>query len=956
VLAGLALVFFSAQRAAAHATPISYSPETESVLQKTPTEVRITFSEHIEPTASTITILDPHGAEVQSGKGRILPTDTHIFYVPLEASNATGTYTVSWQIVSADDGHFTKGAFIFSVGKQIPGASLAQTAVQVQHITSVPEAITLWLELLGQAILIGALGARFIILKKLLPGSEETRAFRDKRFSLLIVIGIALIALGTLSYLALKTNELEQIQNMAFWPTFRIFAKTVAGTFTLYRLGLAALFGIVFFALRKKSSGILTALVVLMMYLRARISHAAATTFHPEITIIIHTIHLFSKELWVGILVAIAILLLPLSRKMNSASFFAAISTGASKILALAFGAAGITGLYVIWLDLKTPANLFISEWGGEAIVLFLLTSIMFDMRLYHQFFADKAAVRAANGETKEAKPIRFFEYTITFEMLVAFAFLFITSHIIITTPPFPVSQYAFARHAESQGENIDLAVHPDEPNQFLLTFTPIPGALHTSINMAGVTLTNTERNIGPITATTDERFPGGYAFPINSLTLPGHWTVAVTGVRTGTYDAVASFSVNYPTDIATSAVDPEARHFGWFELFLAIIGIFIALLTAALYIWTKHLEGKRETLREPEMLNNNAHSGRALSAAFLALILMLFGLQMFFNQFIKTDFERQCEADGNFWLQSVPMRNGVALSPDTVTGCTLNVGLNHFADAREYSWFLRPTEAVADLALAPAKPVAGKPVLMTLSLTKIENGTRSGPVEDLTIEHDRIFHVAIIGADMSTFAHIHTEDVGDVTPEMLKSGRFPLRYTFPLAGRYTIAANYYIRGKQFIQQFFVDVSGAQQMPAQVTNYSRNKVFDGYDVTLSAPSRIKAGTRTILSYDIKKDGKPVETLEPYLAAAMHLSIIGSDLHGFIHSHAGTYTYIPGWTELQNIYLSQSSVNFHNHFVPDMFGPGIQARLVFPQPGDYIVFGEFKNQGKVIPTHFMVKVY
>lgn len=321
------------------------------------------------------------------------------------------------------------------------------------------------------------------------------------------------------------------------------------------------------------------------------------------------------------------------------------------------------------------------------------------------------------------------------------------------------------------------------------------------------------------------------------------------------------------------------------------------------------------------------------------------------YQNFLVTDFQKRCVNDGNFWLQSVPMRNGESLSSDTVTGCTLNIGVNHFADSREYQYFQRPAQSIADLNFAPTSPVAGEPVSLSLALFNSDNGRKTGPINDLTIEHDRLIHLLIVGADLQTFGHIHTEDVGPVTPQELASGVFPFAYTFPKAGKYLVAANYYVRSHQFVQRFYVTVTGVPSMSAATDDFATKKTFDGYDVQFSAPTDIVAGQVVKLGYLIDKSGSPVTDLEPYLSAAMHVGIVSSDLQTFIHTHGQVF--LPGSAALQQLFASY--VTYHNHFVPDKFGPKIQLNVAFPFPGTWTLFGEFKHQGKIVVTRFKVKV-
>jgi len=300
-------------------------------------------------------------------------------------------------------------------------------------------------------------------------------------------------------------------------------------------------------------------------------------------------------------------------------------------------------------------------------------------------------------------------------------------------------------------------------------------------------------------------------------------------------------------------------------------------------------------------------------------------------------------------------MRDGAALSSDTITGCTLNIGLYHFVDEREYAFFLRPRQSSVAIATMPEKPVAGKPTDLSVKIFTIQLGQRTGPVEDLGIYHDRIMHMLIVGEDLTTFAHIHPEDIGPVTGAMKQEAHFPLRYTFPKAGRYTIVINYVQGGRELSQQSFMDVAGEPRMETNAQaagglERSLQKTFDGYSVTLEAPASIKAGELLKLTYTVKKDSKEVSDLEPYLGAAMHLALVRSDLGRVVHTHGQVY--LPGSAFFQQLF--QDYVNYHSHFVPDHFGPKIQARITFPQPGLYEIFGEFKRSGRVIVTKFVVQ--
>ena len=138
---GFALVLTTLpQSALAHATPVQYVPAASSVLSRAPAEVQIHFSERIEPRVSSIVVIAPDGSRADRSNSAADPADPRVFRVGLNDSGA-GTYTVSWEVISTDDGHFAKGAYVFSVGNAKPGASADRGGFQTVHSSGVPEAL-----------------------------------------------------------------------------------------------------------------------------------------------------------------------------------------------------------------------------------------------------------------------------------------------------------------------------------------------------------------------------------------------------------------------------------------------------------------------------------------------------------------------------------------------------------------------------------------------------------------------------------------------------------------------------------------------------------------------------------------------------------------------------------------------------------------------------------------------
>jgi copper transport protein len=117
VALGLVLgILAAAAPAAAHADFLSSTPAPYDIWVNTvPTSVRVTVSEAVQPGSPTITVTAMNGTRVDAGSAQLSPTDPTTFTVRLLSGIGPSVYTVTWTVVSADDGHFTAGTFYFMV-------------------------------------------------------------------------------------------------------------------------------------------------------------------------------------------------------------------------------------------------------------------------------------------------------------------------------------------------------------------------------------------------------------------------------------------------------------------------------------------------------------------------------------------------------------------------------------------------------------------------------------------------------------------------------------------------------------------------------------------------------------------------------------------------------------------------------------------------------------------------
>ena len=259
------------------------------------------------------------------------------------------------------------------------------------------------------------------------------------------------------------------------------------------------------------------------------------------------------------------------------------------------------------------------------------------------------------------------------------------------------------------------------------------------------------------------------------------------------------------------------------------------------------------------------------------------------------------------------------------------------------------------NINIKPDKPLeANTKVNLTIELKDEKNN----PLTNLEISHERILHVIIVSEDFSIFNHIHPEDSEAISPENLEKASFNVTYAFPKAGRYHLIFDFKHEEHEISKMTFLDVAGKINPINILKDLAREKITDGYQISLiSTPKKIVSGEEIHFKYSIKKDGKEITNIEPYLGAPMHLAVFNLDFSYSLHTH-GT---LPTAESPLNFIKSALAHEEQMIKIPprpalsSAFGPDIEAHITFPWPGLYVIFGEFKHQNKVIASRFMIEV-
>lgn len=212
-------------------------------------------------------------------------------------------------------------------------------------------------------------------------------------------------------------------------------------------------------------------------------------------------------------------------------------------------------------------------------------------------------------------------------------------------------------------------------------------------------------------------------------------------------------------------------------------------------------------------------------------------------------------------------------------------------------------------------------------------------PIKNFDTVHEKKMHVIVVRKDLTDFQHIHPtfdQQTGIWTLDSL---------LLPNNGPYRIFADFTpsdakpdSKGAKSPVTIYEDVLVGDQSKYQaqkIGDTTDSKAFGDYEVLLQTkPMVVAAGVTTTMEYlflDTKKTGdQAITDLEPYLGSIGHAIVLSEKLD-FIHAHA-----------MDDPKLNQRGI------VDFMFTPA--------KEGKYKVFAQFKRQGQVFTTDFVLPVY
>ncbi|GAC1633981.1 MAG: copper transporter YcnJ [Ktedonobacteraceae bacterium] len=331
----------------AHAILLRSDPTKGAVLKTAPTQVRMWFTESLNPTFSTARVINSSRQRVDQHNAHVSSSDQTEMAVNLPPNLPPAVYVVIWRTQSADDGHILTGSFIFTVANPNGSTQKLNGTIPAQgqlgggtngSATGQLDGPTLFSLLMITLVEIGAIfwvGAQlwrsFVI--QLSESKDQTILQRtaqrfDRIFSLPTLLLIFFADIGVLlgQAMFLTGGQLAQ----AFSPSILI-GLVSSGHFGIYWVMrqivvILALLVITYALLTKRRSkafeetfswvNLLLALALLIALTLS--GHAAAVSSNIVVFAVLSDwLHLLAASLWIGGMMYIATTYLPILMRVS---------------------------------------------------------------------------------------------------------------------------------------------------------------------------------------------------------------------------------------------------------------------------------------------------------------------------------------------------------------------------------------------------------------------------------------------------------------------------------------------------------------------------------------------------------------------------------------------------------------------------------------------------------------
>ncbi len=393
--AALLLLILLPTCAAGHARLVRSDPPANVILEQPPQVFRLWYDEDLGPGLSVVSLLDRSNLVVMQG-GVVTDRDRKVLDLPV-AKLKPGIYTVSWKVLSAVDGHITRGAFAFTFlppgtdpATLLEGGSLYVTQEgRGRPLLFWVQALAGWMHLLGLFLGVGSLHFSLVVLGIGRSVDSETLAVREKLLDPTMELAIKALTTALVSgvlWWEINTHLTSDttLAHFLFRPVllpYLLGARTSQSM--VIRLCLLLLALVCLHQARKTSPpsllllGYCEAVAAATFVGLALSSHSAAVWPNP-LAVVFDTLHLAAGALWIGGLVILAVVLPRTFRVGQPRGWLPPLLTAMRSFTPWAIGSVALlvlTGVFQVALHIPRPQAVVQTNYGwalGAKLLLVL--------------------------------------------------------------------------------------------------------------------------------------------------------------------------------------------------------------------------------------------------------------------------------------------------------------------------------------------------------------------------------------------------------------------------------------------------------------------------------------------------------------------------------------------------------------------------------------------------------
>jgi copper transport protein len=399
---GLLLVLLSLPGAVeAHALLRRATPPTGQTLPRAPSEVRLLFSEPLDPTFSRVRVLDPSGRAVDKGDARVDPEDEYELVASLPDGLPNGVYTVDWRSLSTIDVHPDFGTYPLFVG--VPVTS--QSASVSQSGSGPATAVARWAFYLTVSLFGGAIVTWKLVFSGLLTGEyAAARSVAVGRAQRAIVVGGLLLVVATVFAAVAQASAAAGVPLLAGIgpPLAELLGRGrfAAIWWPRFVLEILALALVAFGGLEGLAADMAVAMVPAILLTSSLTSHGAALPGLPGAGIGLDWLHLVSGVVWIGGLASLAVVLPPAVRALPDSSGLVRTSVAHfSRLGLLAAGVVAVSGTLQAGLEVGSWSALTGTSYGQVVLVKAALLAGMLAFALSNQRSVGRRLALGVRGE-----------------------------------------------------------------------------------------------------------------------------------------------------------------------------------------------------------------------------------------------------------------------------------------------------------------------------------------------------------------------------------------------------------------------------------------------------------------------------------------------------------------------------------------------------------------------------